>query len=351
MAGSKDRERELARRALPAPARASGGQPGQGPAAHDRSRSVVVAVIAVVVALVGRPRQFNDSNGSSTARRATPTRQRSAATVAPATPPRRLACRADPSPTIAGGKPLDVHDAPGQAANAADVRQEPPMTIDPKVDLHRDDHHQLRRHQGRAQRRQGAAHGQLVRLPGRQGLLQRQPLPPAHHRRASTSCSAVTRPAPAAAAPATRSPDENLTGATYGAGVARHGQQRSPTPTAASSSSTTRTATLGPPVHAVRQDDPGPRHRRRPSAPRAPPAGRRRRPEPAGQHPVLHGHQGRRRSVPRPPRRQPTGSVTDHAVRRRLRPAQPRRRRQPRQQPAPADPRSMAGRVVQRCRR
>ena len=49
------------------------------------------------------------------------------------------------------------------------------------------------------------AHRELVRLPGGQGLLRPHQVPPADHARASTCCSAVTRRAPAWAAPATPS--------------------------------------------------------------------------------------------------------------------------------------------------
>ena len=60
---------------------------------------------------------------------------------------------------------------------------------------------------------------QLVRLARPPGLLRRHLVPPARPRRASTSSSAATRPAPVAAAPATRSPTSSPGTEKYPAGT------------------------------------------------------------------------------------------------------------------------------------
>ena len=68
-----------------------------------------------------------------------------------------------------------------------------------EVDGHGEDH--ARRHDLHARRRQGALHSQLVRVAGAAELLQRHPLPPAHHPRtggiAVLQCGDPTRPAAA----------------------------------------------------------------------------------------------------------------------------------------------------------
>ena len=101
----------------------------------------------------------------------------------------------------------------------------------------------------RTRRHQGAVHGQLVRPPGRRGLLHRDAVPPAHHR--DDLRAAVRRPdrRPVPAAPGYRFDDENLpTGVS--ARRTRAAPSRWPTPvrapTAASSSSCTGTATSTP---------------------------------------------------------------------------------------------------------
>ena len=63
----------------------------------------------------------------------------------------------------------------------------------------------LRRDRHRPEGVGGAAHGELVQLPRRQGLSSTTPSATGSPPTASTSCSAATRRAPAAAVPATRS--------------------------------------------------------------------------------------------------------------------------------------------------
>ena len=103
------------------------------------------------------------------------------------------------------------------------------------------------------------------------------------------------RPAPAAAALATQFTDENLTGATYGAGVLAMANNGSHTPTASQFFINYKDSTLPPsytPFGKVTQGldilqaiGSRARRRRRDAEHGA---------QPAGEHPVLHHHQGRR---------------------------------------------------------
>ena len=119
----------------------------------------------------------------------------------------------------------------------------PPATPDFKATYQATITHQPRQHRHRPAEQQGHLHGQLVRVPGAQELLQQHPLPPADHHRHLRA--AVRRPdrdrhGRPRLQVRRREPDRRDVPGRHGG----HGQRRRRTPTAASSSSCTRTPSL-----------------------------------------------------------------------------------------------------------
>ncbi len=129
---SKDRERELARRRHQRQLERRAARQ-----AKNKQRMiialVVAAVIAVILALVVTT-QFTNGKGSSTGAGAQPTASAGATTAAPATTAAAAATPStNPSPTIAGGKPLVCTAPPAKPTKPQTFAKEPAMTIDPKA--------------------------------------------------------------------------------------------------------------------------------------------------------------------------------------------------------------------------